>query len=272
MIHNRRSVRKFTDEPISPQDMQELLLAGIAAPSGSNWQNQRFLPLTTRDSIERLGRSRFVWPYKSDQSRMRDAHPSGIIGHAAAVIVVFAESAENDRRGKGEYHIWEALEMQNASASIENILLLATAKGIGSCWISASDKMNYTRMMSRGSWRHLFRDECTIPLTWKLQGIIILGYPLRRNDLGYPLGEKMHGATQWMPTSRHSLEYYLPKPLCTGDQPNVTEPSLVIVAILAFSSGLIRALLFGVKMVDKLIHCIEMPLIDLKYHEKRRDQ
>lgn len=270
VIHNRRSVRRFSKEPISGNDIQDLLAAGIAAPSGSNWQNQRFLPLTSKEEIECLGKGRFVWPYKSDQSRMRDLHPAGIIGNATAVIVVFSEAAENDRRGNGEYYIWETLEVQNCSAAIENILLMATAKGIGSCWISASDKMNYTRMLSKGPWRRFFSDRFRIPASWKLQGIVILGYPEREDDLGYPKGEKMHGATQWMSTNRHPVDYYLPETVTGLEGASVRQPNSLTRLTLLCLSTFIRVLLFIARLADRLIHKIEMPLVDLSYHEKRR--
>ena len=174
---NRHSVRHFNSNKIPHQDLLRLVKAGIHAPSGSNWQNQRFLLVEDDEELMRIGKHRFVWPYKgANHQRIKKNYPAGIIGNSAAAIIVFSNSLDNDRRGNGEYYLWEGLESQNCSASIENILTLATAMGIGSCWVSASDKMNYTRMFSGQSWRKIFANY-QIPSYYKLQGIVILGYP-----------------------------------------------------------------------------------------------
>lgn len=270
ILRHRRSVRRFTGQAISSDVISQLVEAGITAPSGSNWQNQRFMVLDRAEEIEEFGRHRFVWPYPSDQSKMKEAHPSGIIGGAALVIVVFAESTENDRRGNGEYFIWENLELQNCAASIQNILLMATAKGLGACWVSASDRMNYTRLLGKRAWRRAIPARFMIPKTWKLQGIIAIGEPLQKDDLGYAKGEKKHGATQWMDTARNPIEYYLAPERSVDSSPDVQALGLISGIFVTLGSSLIRLLLFLVKLVDKFIHRIEMPKVDLQYHEARR--
>lgn len=209
VILRRCSTRSFTDERVDRVVLEKLLRAGIHAPSGSNWQNQRFLVIDDREELLRIGRTRFVWPYPGrNRQRIRKRHPGGIIGHASAAIIVFADSMENDRRDNGEYYIWESLEIQNCAASIENILLMATALGLGSCWISASDKMNGTRLFSKRSWHGLLSNYA-IPDSHKIQGIVILGYSRRNDEEGFPLGESKHGATEWRSTSRMPTDYYL---------------------------------------------------------------
>ena len=120
-IASRSSVRNFTDQKIIQEHLDRLVLSGIAAPSGSNWQNQRFLIVTEKEEITRIGKCRFVWPYKgANQEKVKESHPAGILGHSAALIIVFSDSLKNDRRDNGEYHIWQSLEIQNCSASIFN--------------------------------------------------------------------------------------------------------------------------------------------------------
>lgn len=208
-ITHRRSVRHFSDRPIEPETLKRLVNAGIYAPSGSNWQNQRFLIIDDKAEIARVGETRFVWPYqKADLNRIKKNHPAGIIGKSAALILVFSDSLENDRRNNGEYYIWQALEIQNCSASIQNILLMAASLGIGTCWISASETMNYSRMLSGDTWRKVLATY-DIPAHYKIQGVIMLGYPTSTDELEFPVGEKMHGATIWQGTERKPLEHYL---------------------------------------------------------------
>lgn len=206
----RRSVRTFKKDPIPPEVLDDLIEVAKYAPSGSNWQNQRFLVVTDPEEINKIGKIRFVWPYKANVEKIKQSHPAGILGHGTALILVFADASENDARGNGEYHIWESLEIQNCSASIQNILTMAAAHGLGSCWVSASDKMNYSRMLSGKTWRDALKSYI-IPDYYKIQGVVVLGYPKAYDEEGYAKGEKMHGATEWVSTDRQENEYYLVK-------------------------------------------------------------
>ncbi len=211
VIQRRRSTRRFRSEPIPQGDLLELVEAGIHAPSGSNWQNQRFLIVSDKEEINRIGRIRYVWPYKTRGKAKLEArrrNPAGILGHATALIFVFADAAENYRGEGGEYYIWESLETQNCAAAIQNILLLAAAKGIGSCWVSASEAMSYSRLLSGKSWNAALAPY-EVPASYKVQGIVVLGYPHAADERGYPRGEKKHGATIWAEVARKPVEHYL---------------------------------------------------------------
>ena len=108
-----------------------------------------------RKEIKRIGSHRWVYPYNAGipESELRARKPSGFLGSAAALVLVFADAALNDPQSSGEYHLWESLEVQNCAASIQNILLLAAAKGIGSCWVCCAEHMNHTRLLSGSTWR-----------------------------------------------------------------------------------------------------------------------
>lgn len=208
VLTHRRSVRQFSPDVIAEQDILRIVEAGVYAPSGSNAQNQRFLVLKTAEEKQALGTIRFVWPYPSAQS-MRQKKASGLIGGATAVVVVFADTSLTDRRDNGEYYIWQTLETQNCAASIENMLNMATALGIGSCWLSATAAMSRSRLLSGRSWASAFAD-FDVPAWYRIQGIVILGYPSAGcDDLGFPKGERMHGASEWAPTTRKPVSDYL---------------------------------------------------------------
>lgn len=252
LLH-RRSVRTFLDKPIPKDWLDALIEAAVAAPSGSNAQNQRFIVLTDRSDIEALGALRFVWPYKgANPETVKRSHPSGIIGHAAAVIAVFADAALNDARGNGEYYLWEPLEMQNCAASAQNILTLATAFGLGSCWISASESMNHTRLLSKTTWRKAF-PRYQIPAHYKIQSLIALGFPKQVDEAGYAIGEKMHGATVWRSTARSDPESYLIQP---GPQPD-NPARFPVRQILWLCSRSIAICLCAVRALDRIIHRLE---------------
>ncbi len=257
VIERRRSVRRYTPQKLTPQQLELLLRAGINAPSGSNWQNQRFLVVDQESEIQRIGAARFVWPYQnSDPERIRESNPGGLLGHAAALILVFVDSLENDRRGMGEYHIWEPLEIQNCAASMQNILIQATAMGLATCWISASDSMNYTRLLSGRSWRTVLADY-DIPDYYKLQGIITVGYPQKSDELGYPVGESKHGATVWQSTNRHETEYYTIRRRHADANPRPKRSRWQRWKLRLFSKTL-RQLLRWSASLDRRIHRLEI--------------
>ena len=54
IIHSRKSVRSYTDEPVAPEQVQTLLKAAMAAPSGRNLQPWRFVVVTKQDTKDKL--------------------------------------------------------------------------------------------------------------------------------------------------------------------------------------------------------------------------
>jgi nitroreductase len=253
----RRSVRSFTDTKIEQYILDELIEAAKYAPSGSNWQNQRFLVITDPEEIARIGKIRFVWPYKSANiDKVKESHPAGILGHGQALILVFADAAQNDSRGNGEYYLWEGLETQNCAASIQNILTLATAYGLGTCWVSASEKMNYTRMLSGNNWRQALSNY-EIPQSYKMQGVVVLGYPKSKDELGYAKGEKMHGASQWTSTERRDNTYYLINKRERNEPQSIPRLGRNEILFISAYSKIIKILLALIRFFDRRIHKIE---------------
>jgi len=262
VIAKRTSVRRFTEEAVSDADVEQILRAGINAPSGSNWQNQRFLVVSAPDEIKRIGEIRFVWPYRNSNSkRIREKNPAGILGHGTLLILIFADSYENDRRGNGEYNIWAPLEIQNCSASIQNMLIQATALGLGTCWVSASESMSYTRMLSGHSWKSALSGY-DIPEWFKIQGLIVVGHPTKKDDEGYPKGEAKHGATIWQSTERGpTTDYLIEKKHQDTPSRKLGGFQRVKLKIYSFLIGKLRKVL---AKLDRAIHRIEIDFIESK--------
>jgi len=194
-ITHRRSVRGgFLDQPVSREDLLDLVEAGAAAPSGSNWQDVRFVIVTDPDELERIGRIRRSWPYKSE------GPDAGLLGRAKALIAVFIDTnvAQYWRRHNGR--LWTRLESQSAAAAIQNILLLAFAKGLGSCWVSAFEEMRLKDCLCGGTWADVWAPY-DLPDSYRIYGIVMLGH---RADPS--VGEvKHHGR----PVERRPREEYV---------------------------------------------------------------
>lgn len=144
-INARRSIRKFQNKPISEQDIIDILQSGIKAPSSKNRQPWKYIVVQDKAKKEMLK----VFREGISREETKDAllpqskkYISGakytveILEQAPAVI--FAVNP----LGKGvltdltpEERIYEVCNIQSISASIQNILLEATQKGLGSLWI-----------------------------------------------------------------------------------------------------------------------------------------
>lgn len=108
-IFSRRSIRKYTDEPVSAEDVQMLLEAAMAAPSASNRKPWRFVVVTRRETLDALA----------------EAHPHGkMLFQAPLCISVCGDLTEVER-------YW----VQDCSAATENLLLAATALELGAVWL-----------------------------------------------------------------------------------------------------------------------------------------
>jgi len=81
IIFSRRSIRAYTGEPVSEDDVQALLQAGMAAPSASNRKPWHFVAVTDRQQLRALAR----------------AHPYGeMIDDAAVGIAVCGDREISD--------------------------------------------------------------------------------------------------------------------------------------------------------------------------------
>jgi nitroreductase len=109
-IFSRRSVRKYTADPVSDEQVTELLRAAMAAPSAGNQQPWQFVVVRDRAVLDVIA----------------DANPYGGMARQAAVaIVICGDMTRDDRPG-----FWA----QDCSAATQNVLLAAHAQGLGAVW------------------------------------------------------------------------------------------------------------------------------------------
>lgn len=144
-IENRRSIRKFSTKPIPQKDITEIIESGLKAPSAKNRQPWKFVVLQGQSKAEMLevfrkGVAReesgnALLP-DSTQHMMATKYTIQILEQAPVVIFVvntlgkgiFAELTDEER-------VYEICNLQSVSAAIQNMLLEATSKGIGSLWV-----------------------------------------------------------------------------------------------------------------------------------------
>lgn len=146
-IYSRRSIRKFTDQPVEENDILEIIKAGMWAPSGLNNQPWRFVIIRDsgiRNSIAGL------------------THYRGVIENAPVCIAVFIDRDAMYDNTK---------DHQAMGACIQNMLLAAHALSLGAVWLGEILKN-----------AEAVRVLLEIPETMELMAVIALGYPVSRDQ------------------------------------------------------------------------------------------
>jgi len=110
-ILKRRSVREFTDKPVSKEDINTILNTGHWAPSGLNNQPWRFIVVRNRETIHKLSEC---------------THYSGIVAGAPLLIAAFLDTEHSYNRTK---------DVQAIGAAIQNMLLTSCELGLGGVWL-----------------------------------------------------------------------------------------------------------------------------------------
>lgn len=144
-IYDRRSTRKFLDKPISKEDLKEIIQSGIKAPSSKNRQPWKFVVVQGAEKEEMLEIFRRGISREENENALlpqsRQHIPAAkytvdIMEKAPVVIFVVNTLGKNILSDMTpEEHIYEICNIQSISAAIQNMILTATEKGIGSLWI-----------------------------------------------------------------------------------------------------------------------------------------
>ncbi len=115
-IMTRRSIRRFSDEPVTDEQIETIVRAAMQAPSAGNQRPWRFIVLRDRARLSEVSKTS---PY------------AGMLAEAAFGLVVCSET-----EGLRHPMMWE----QDCSAAVENALLAAHAMGLGAVWLGFHPK------------------------------------------------------------------------------------------------------------------------------------
>jgi nitroreductase len=146
IIFSRRSIRAYTDEPVSEADIQSLLEAGMAAPSASNRKPWHFVVTTDRKTLQALSA----------------AHPHGkMIADAALGIAVCGDPAISD---------WW---VQDCTAATQNILIAVAGLGLGGVWLGCETQPDREQAV---------RDVLGIPNNIGVLSLLSIGHPAEEKE------------------------------------------------------------------------------------------
>jgi nitroreductase len=149
VIRDRRSIRQYSKDPVSEEQLKMILEAARQAPSGENAQPWRFIVVRDEATRRRLGAiagggsgRRFTAEFitrkteerfesledeqkkKAIYEKLTSGRVSAFLADAPVCIVVC-----------GKKDVWDM--PYDTSAAMENMLLMVTALGLGACWVIA---------------------------------------------------------------------------------------------------------------------------------------
>ena len=162
----RRSIRKYTSQPIPEEKLRIILKAGLLSPTSKNLHPWEFLVIQDPDKLDNLADCR--------------EQGAGMLKGAAAAIIVMADTSVND--------VW----VEDCSIAMSNMHLTAADQGVGSCWIQVRNRMSKEEGKDTEAFiRELF----AIGETYAVEAILSLGMSAQVRSplvLDESLWEKIH--------------------------------------------------------------------------------
>lgn len=122
-IFTRRSIRKFTGEPLSQEELETVLRAGFSAPSAHNMQPWHFVVIKDADKLEHIA----------------EKHAYGKMAPQAGCAVIVC--------GDSEKQTSEGFLVEDCSAAMQNMLLAAHGIGLGAVWCGIYPKEDLIQLM-----------------------------------------------------------------------------------------------------------------------------
>lgn len=143
----RRSIRKFSEQPVDWKIIYNIIEGAINAPCAGNIQNYKIIVVEDKIKKHEIGKIAFQQYWLSD----------------APVLLVVAR--EN-------YHLCQLYpqegdmySVQNSAAMIENLLMLTHFYNLGACWVEGYDN-------------DVLKEYLGVPGEMRVDAIIPIGYPL----------------------------------------------------------------------------------------------
>ena len=146
LIKNRRSMRKFTDEELTQEQVVELMKAALKAPTSKRSNAWQFVLVDDKETLKKLS--------------LCKEQASQFIADAALAVVVTADPLASD--------VW----IEDASIASIYLQLQAEDMGLGSCWVQVRERFTASGMDS-GQYVQQVLD---IPLQLQVLSIIAIGH------------------------------------------------------------------------------------------------
>ena len=139
-IKSRRSTRRFKADAVEKEKLDQVLEAGRYAPSGGNCQTTHFIVVNNQEVLRKLAdlvQQEFAvmeetpGMYKSIVNSIRSSRKGGYVFHYAAPVLIIVANQKDYGNN-----------IADCSCALENMMLMANALDLGSCWINQLKWLN----------------------------------------------------------------------------------------------------------------------------------
>lgn len=183
-IKKRRSIRKFKSDKIPKEDVYDIIYAATLAPSAHNKQMWRFIAISNKDILREMKRAIMNeieevsnWPELKEAGvkvKGMKAYSTFFV-KAPLVFAVLVKpyhsmidevlKLEGLKKGQAEL-LRSQVEIQSVAAAVENLLLAATEKGYGTCWMCGP-------LIAAPALKEILKIEDP----WRLMALVPMGIP-----------------------------------------------------------------------------------------------
>ncbi|MFC1975795.1 nitroreductase family protein [Chloroflexota bacterium] len=163
-IMTRRSIRHYTNQPVSQELIEKILRGAMAAPSARNEQSWQFVVIEDREILDAIPQYH---------------HYADMLTEAPVAIAICG-----DVRQESHQEYWE----QNCAAATQNLLLTAHALGLGTVWLGiypVEERVSKTKAL-------LALPDGVIPMA-----IVALGYPAEEKEPSNRFNETKIHRNEW---------------------------------------------------------------------------
>lgn len=151
LLKNRRSCRRFTDEPVSQEAVADIMRAALMAPSGHRINPWEFVLVENKETLRQLSVSK--------------AAGAQLLEGAAMAVVVVADTDKTD--------VW----VEDCSIATILMQLEAEELGLGSCWV----QIRLRKDADGGSAEENVRALLGLPANYAVLSIVAVGHKERES-------------------------------------------------------------------------------------------
>ena len=165
IMRHRRSIRKYTDEPVPEEALERILQAALLAPTSMNKRPWEYYVIKDRQILKELSQAK--------------QHGAALLEGCDTAVAVFADSDLSD--------VW----VEDCSIALAYMDLMASSLGVGSCWV----QMRNRRDQSGSDAEENVRNALGVDLPYRIVGILALGMPAEDKapyDLQSLMWDKVH--------------------------------------------------------------------------------
>ncbi len=163
-IKARRSIRKYSEQPVEKEKLDAVLEAVRMAPSWANLQCWRMIIVRDKDAKMRISELSYVDSYFSPKGYKSNPSKKAL-ADAPLVIVLCADPGQSGSiRGQNYY-------LTDCGIAAENLMLAARAQGLGTVFVGIYEEEKLKQLLN-------------VPPSIRVVGLFPLGYPLEEKKDG----------------------------------------------------------------------------------------